>query len=154
MGLDIALMYHRSRKRVFDDDVRLAKAGFEVALTPGDIDKIVGRLLERLGQPFVANDIGVNHFRARLQRFNRIEQRFGLFVLDFDQVRRLFSNELVVRRHCRDLFADEPDLPVGKDRHIVEPPADFQSGAILSRDDSVHARKLFGLAGVDAFDLP
>ena len=50
VGLDITLMHHRRGKSVFDDDVRLAEAGLGIALAPGDVDKIVGRLLQGFGQ--------------------------------------------------------------------------------------------------------
>ena len=69
----------------------------------------------------------MEEFRARLERFDRIEQRLGLFVFDFDQVHRLFGDHLAVRRHRRDFFADETHFAVGEDRHVVEPAADFQT---------------------------
>ena len=96
-----------------------------IAFAPGNVDKIVGRLLQRLGQTLVIHDVGVNELRARLHRFDRIEQRLGLFVFDFDQIHRLFGDQFALRRHRRDLFADEPHFAVGEDRHIVKPAADL-----------------------------
>ena len=57
----------------------------------------------------------------------------GFFVLDFDQIDRLFGDQLALRRHRRDFFADKPHFAIGEDRHVVEPPADFQAGAVLRR---------------------
>ena len=88
-------MHHRRRKSIFDDDVRLAKAGLEIALAPSDVDKVVGRLLQGFGQSLVVHDIGMNEFRAGLESFHGIEQRLGFFVLDFDQIHRLFGDQLV-----------------------------------------------------------
>ncbi len=133
MRLDVTLMHHRRGKSVLDDDVRLAKAGLEIAFAPGDIDKIVGRLLQRLGQPLVVHDIGMKKFRARLERFHRVEQRLGFFVFDFDEIQRLFGDNFAVRRHRRNFFADETHFAVGQDRHVVKSPADFQARSNLRR---------------------
>ena len=60
------MMHHECREGVLDDDVRLAKASLDIAPTPGNIGKIVGRLLQRLGQALVIRHIRVNQPRPRL----------------------------------------------------------------------------------------
>src|SRR5262249_60413315 len=48
MRLDVGMVHHRSGKGIFDNHVRLAKAGFDVSPSPGDIDNIVAGVLQRL----------------------------------------------------------------------------------------------------------
>src|SRR5919109_660565 len=119
MGLNIGVMYIGSGKSVLNDDVRLAEARFDIALAPSDIDKIVGWFLERLRKALVVHHIGMNHPRARLHGLNRVKNRLGLFVLNFDEIDRFFGDQLIVRRDRRYFFANEPYLSIRKDRHVV-----------------------------------
>jgi hypothetical protein len=150
MRFDVTVMHHRGSKAIFDDDVRLAKAGFDVSPAPGHIDKIVAGLLERLGKTFVIHYVRMNQPRARLHGLHRIENRLRLLVFHFDKIHRLFGDQLGVRRHRGHFFTDEPHFAVGEDRHVVKPAADFQSAAILARHHGVNAGESQRLARVDS----
>ena len=147
-------MGHLSCKRVFDDQIRLLKAGYDVPLPPLEIGKHVAKLFYRNRQPFVRKQIGMQHRRVGLGRFHRIEQRLQLIIFNLDQIQRLLRRLFSLRRNRGDLLTDKPHHAVRQNRRIINAPANSQPRNILSGDYRLHARHPPSLADVDTLDAP
>ncbi|MBM2804097.1 MAG: hypothetical protein HW419_1990 [Deltaproteobacteria bacterium] len=117
-------MRHLRRESVFDDQVGLLEAGFDVALAPLKIGKHVAGFFHGNGQTSVRKQIGMKHRRAVFDRRHRIEQRCQFIVLNFDQLQRRFRRLLGFRRDGRNFFANEADHAIGQHGRVIDAPAD------------------------------
>src|SRR3990172_8717347 len=152
MRFQIRLMRHLSRVSILDDEIGVPETLFDVALAPLEIRKHVARFFHRHRQAAVREQIGMKHRRAGFDRFQRIEQRLQLVILDFDQLQCLLGSRFGPRRHRGDLLADESDHAVRHHRRVVNAAPDPKSAHILSRDHRFHTRHLQCFAKIDAFD--
>ncbi len=94
----------------------------------------------------------MQHRRACLGRLYRIEQRFKLFVFDFNQFQSLLGRQSGFGRDRRHLLADKPHHSIRQHRRVVNAAADPHSGNILPGNHRSHSRNLPRFTGIDAFD--
>ena len=147
--LDVSLVHRFGCKSILDDDVRFAKSRLDIALSPVHMDEHVARLVDRMQQTAIARHVRMKQYGVRLDRRERVEQRFEFLILDIDQIHRFFSDSLTLRRHRRDFFADKAHDAVGEDRHVVNFSADQKTMNICAGGDRVHAGQRQGPADVD-----
>ena len=139
--LDIGLVHDLGLKSIFDDQIGAAKAVFDIAFFPGQLNECVTRRRKFSRQPLVLHDLRMKQRRARGQSFTRIEQGRQFLVLDVDFFQRLLGDFLGVGGHRRDLFASETHHPVGEHGHIVDLPANLDAFDIEACDNSPHSRQ-------------
>ena len=152
MGLDVSLMHRLGGESIFDDEVGIAEARFDIALGPSQIDEDVARCFYFVQQAAVRLHVGMQQGRARLDGFEGIEQRFQLFVLNLDQFRRGLGDLLALRRDHRDFLADEANDLVGKHRHVVDFSADELAFDIGTGHHGMNTRQGERFAGIDFLD--
>ena len=94
----------------------------------------------------------MQHRRAGLGGFEKIEHRRQLFVVDFDQIQSLFRNLPALRRHERDNFTDVTHSIRRDDGLIIDHRAEIriQPGQVIARDNGYDTGEFFRLACVDA----
>jgi hypothetical protein len=135
---------------ILDNYIGLFKAFLDVSLAPLEIRDHIADAVERNRQPFVRQQIRVQHRRIRAYRGYRIEQRFDLFVFDLDQFEGLLGGQSRFRSHCRNFLADKPHHAIRQNRRVVNASADPQPRYVLPGDHRLHTRHLGRFAGIDS----
>jgi len=91
MRLDISLVHDLGGKSIFNNQIGAAKAIFDIAFFPRQLDKGIARRRKLTRQSRVVHDLRVKQ-RGGRQRFDGIEQRRALVILDLDEFQRLLGD--------------------------------------------------------------
>ena len=110
VGLDMTVLHRRQRISILKDLFGFLKSFLDVAVGDAEHAAHVATQLEikflavhaRVG--LIA--LRVQHRRARLGGFDKVEHRRQLLVVDVDQIQSLFSDLPAFRRYERDHFTD------------------------------------------------
>jgi hypothetical protein len=151
MRFQIALVTRGNLEGVFHDQVRLAKARFDVALLPSQPGKPVMKVRGEkiLRRSIVITDVFMNFRRTGSHRLQRIEDGRQQFVIDLDQMQRFLGSFHGVGRHGGNAIADETYRVPAKHGHIPYLFADQAALHILTGNNRSHAGHLVCLCDID-----
>src|SRR5437879_12425129 len=134
-------MAERNPEGMFDDPVRLAESLIDVTLLPGQTVTHIGNIPDHDGlrRAVIDGCVIVQYRRARLHRFQRIENRRQLLVLYFDKADRFLRSFARLSGHRRDFVADVDDFVSAKDGNVAHDLAYRVVGLIFPGDYSTPA---------------
>ena len=153
VGFDGAMRVARHGVDVFEDEIGLPEALFDVALAGlAPVGDVRARAREEPRHLLVAAEIGVDEHGILLQGVCEAQHGGQLFVVDLDQLGGAQGGLGGFGDDGGDLFADEADAVLGENIAVLHVEAEHV-GEILAGHHADDAGGLFGRGNVDLLEL-